>query len=117
MLLLLRILAASILLLALMSFFYARSERFSKIGRWLILLLSVLLIAFVVAYEVMQENQSEKNRELLSAFLQGKTLICKEYEVTQDRFNFTGGTKVFNGKEHIQELQGVIVSIEECGLK
>jgi hypothetical protein len=117
MIVLIRIIAVSILALILLSFLYSKSEKLGKRSKFIALLLSVLLIFLIVFYEITLERQTKAHRELLDAFNQGKTLICGTYEVSGDKFNFSGGTKVFLGKESIKELQGVMIQIDKCELK
>ena len=117
MVVLIRIIAVSILALILLSFLYSKGEKLGKASKFIALLLSVLLIFLVVFYEIGLDKKAKADRELLDAFNQGKTLICGDYEVSGDKFNFSGGTKVFLGKDGVKEFQGVIAPIDKCELK
>lgn len=115
--LVIRILAIVIFIAALGSLFYYKSEKFNLASKLILGILCIVLLASIVFYELSLEKQSEANREVLNAFNQGKTLICKDYEVTKEQFNFVGGTKVFSAKEEFKGLSGVILSVEECRIK
>ncbi|MDR0762391.1 MAG: hypothetical protein LBF13_05025 [Campylobacteraceae bacterium] len=108
-----RAILAVILLFIIMFIFYSKSGRFTFAKHLIIGTLILLLIGVIAFYEISGTKQSKLNRELLDAFNQNKTLVCKEHEVTSADFTFVGGTKVFTQKKAGQS----IISIEDCEVK
>jgi len=68
----------------------------------------------IYIYESNVDNNAEYNREIVNAFRQGKTLICKEYKVDKERFLYISGTQTFIPKSNETTLEGVIVKVSAC---
>ena len=66
------------------------------------------------AYSFVVDKQTLSNRELVNHFNQGKTLICKEYEVSSEKFGYENGTESFVAKSSQKALAGVIVPLSSC---
>lgn len=97
--------------------FYAKSEALSRKSKLIVFLLIGHLIGFGWLYEFNNANQREHNREVLSAFKQGKTLTCKEVEVNHKSFIYVSGTLSFMPHEMNQEHKGLVIDIATCKLK
>jgi hypothetical protein len=111
--LLVRALFAAILLLILLFALYSKKGMFTLGRRIIIGVLILFFIGIIAFYEINDTKRSGLNRELLNAFNQNKTLVCKEREVTSADFSYVGGTKVFTQKDKGQ----TIVPIEGCEVK
>ncbi|MDR2081057.1 MAG: hypothetical protein LBP54_04140 [Campylobacteraceae bacterium] len=110
---LVRIILASILLFILIFILYSKSGRFTLAKRIIVGALIVLLVGIIVFYEISYTKRSKQNRELLDAFVQNKTLVCEEREITAGNFTFVGGTQVFTLKDRGE----IIISIDNCKVK
>jgi len=98
-------------------FFYAKSEALSQKSKIILMLLIALAIGFGWLYELRTSHQSQHNREILSAFKQGKSLTCKEIEVNNKHFIYVSGTLSFMPNETNAEHKGLVIDIATCTLK
>lgn len=97
--------------------FYAKSEALNRKSKIATLLIIGHAIGFGWFYELNNANQSEHNREVLSAFKQGKTLTCKEVEVNNKTFIYVSGTLSFIPKDTNENHKGLVLDIVTCKLK
>lgn len=97
--------------------FYANSEALSRKSKIIVFLVIGHLIGFGWLYELNNANQREHNREVLSAFKQGKSLICNAIEVNHKQFIYVSGTLSFMPNETNQEHKGLVIDIATCTLK
>ncbi|MBR8463138.1 hypothetical protein KDD93_00930 [Campylobacter sp. faydin G-24] len=91
-----------------------KDEKLSKKTKAIIT--AILAVMSVIAY-IYEQNISEnesKSIAILNKFKQGKTIVCGEYNVTNDKFNYEFGTATFVVKRDIKELDGVIIPIKKC---
>ncbi len=99
------------------SIFYANSETLSRKSKIVIFLVLGHLIGFGWLYELNNSNEREHNREVLSAFKQGKTLTCKEVEVNNTRFIYVSGTLSFIPNDANNEQKGLVIDSATCNIK
>lgn len=97
--------------------FYAKSESLSRKSKIVALLIIGHAIGFGWLYELNNANQSENNREVLTAFKQGKVLTCKEIEVNNKEFIYISGTLSFMPNETNQKHKGLVIDIATCNVK
>lgn len=97
--------------------FYAKSEALSRKSKWILFLILGHVIGFGWLYELGITNQSEQNREILTAFKQGKTLTCKEIDVNNKTFIYVSGTLSFIPKDTNEKHKGLVLDIVTCKLK
>ena len=97
--------------------FYAKSETLSKKSK-IILFVSVgILIAFGWLYELNSSQKSQNNREVLSAFKQGKIITCNDIDVSNKEFIYVSGTLSFMPNDTNQNHKGLVIDIVTCKLK
>ncbi|MGG7049120.1 MULTISPECIES: hypothetical protein [unclassified Campylobacter] len=104
------------ILLFLAAIWMIKDENISRKAKAVIT--AVLLCGGIFAY-IYESGVSERESQvaqLLSAFHQGKTLICSDKSVSMDKFNYEFGTACFMPKREFIELNGVIVKISDCEL-
>lgn len=83
------------------------------------LFVTIAILSLVIYfYESFQTNSALKNREIVNAFKQGKTLTCKDYDnVNKDNFIYVSGTQTFIPKGGVETLEGLIVRVSTCSVK
>ena len=97
--------------------FNAKSETLSKKSK-IILFVSVgILIAFGWLYELNSSQKSQNNREVLSAFKQGKIITCNDIDVSNKEFIYVSGTLSFMPNDTNQNHKGLVIDIVTCKLK
>ncbi len=81
--------------------------------------LSIAFISLVLYfYENFMTKTNLHNREIVNAFKQGKSLVCKEYDnVNKREFIYVSGTQTFIPKSGIETLEGLIVRVKTCKVK
>jgi hypothetical protein len=97
--------------------FYAKSEALTRKSKIVALLVVGHAIGFGWFYELNNANQSEHNRDVLSAFKQGKILTCKEIEVNNKGFIYISGTLSFMPNDANVEHKGLVIDIATCNIK
>ncbi|WP_187647086.1 hypothetical protein [Nitrosophilus labii] len=91
-------------------YFFTGLTKRLKVSIVLSLLLGWILI---LGYSLYQDKKRKLHEKLLYSFNHGKVLICKDVNVTNDKFNFVSGTLVFVGKEKTK-YEGLVVPIDLC---
>lgn len=91
-----------------------KDEKLSKKSKILLSVFSILVIFVAYVYERNLSLNSQKDFEILTKFNQGKVIKCKDYNVTNLKFNYEFGTATFMAKHEISELRGVILDIKDC---
>jgi hypothetical protein len=105
------------ILVILGAIFYAKSESLTRKSKMIVILVLGHAIGFGWLYEFNNANQSEHNREVLSAFKQGKSLTCKEVEIDNKRFLYVSGTLSFIPNDANEAQKGLVLDIATCKLK
>ncbi|AFL67857.1 hypothetical protein [Sulfurospirillum barnesii] len=103
--------------LFLSALWYANNEALSKRNKQILLVLIVLTIGSGGVYEWQNDKKSAHNREMANAFKQGKTLLCKDKEISNESFIFVSGTQSFIPNETNTNDKGVVIDIVTCKLK
>ncbi|WP_281950527.1 hypothetical protein [Nitrosophilus kaiyonis] len=85
----------------------------TKRVKFLIILSLIIGWLLIFTYSMYQDKKRKYHEYLLFNFSHGKTLICKDINVTKEKFNFVSGTLVFVGKEKT-EFEGLVVPIDSC---
>ncbi|AQW81987.1 putative membrane protein [Campylobacter pinnipediorum subsp. pinnipediorum] len=98
----------------LMAIWAIKDEQLNKKFKAFIVFIVLLFIGFAYFYESKVDDRSEKNISILNKFRQGKTIICRDQNVSKDKFNYEFGTSSFMPKREFTELSGVIITISEC---
>ncbi|TLD80420.1 hypothetical protein LS68_006585 [Helicobacter sp. MIT 05-5293] len=80
----------------------------------------LLLVAILIGiYNLWQEQESEQFGHIQSAFNQGKAIPCvfegKEYQITNNTFNFNNGTMSFLGKPS-SPFNTLIIPLKNCSV-
>ncbi len=76
------------------------------------ILFSLILSAFV--YEAKLSDKEDRNRVVINAFNQGKSIYCENNEVNSSYFLLNFGTLSFVPKEDKTEFKGVVYPVEKC---
>ena len=97
--------------------FYAKSEALSKKTKITLSVLIGLLIGSGWLYELNSSKKSQNNREVLSAFKQGKTITCNGVDVSNKEFIYISGTLSFIPNDTNQNHKGLVIDIVTCKLK
>lgn len=75
---------------------------------------AIMIFVAMYFYNSMQTNNEEYNRQIVNAYMQGKTLTCKAYKVDKKDFLYISGTSTFVSRSDKKELQGVSVQVSTC---
>lgn len=86
---------------------------FTKQNKIIIGILVVILFLIISIYTAIQDNNNQKDIDLISSFMRGEAIKCGDIEVKNDKFNFTNPTLSFIGKKDT-EFYGKIISIKQC---
>ena len=95
--------------------FYAKSEALSKKIKIILSVFIGLLIGLGWLYELNSSQKSQNNREVLSAFKQGKIITCND--VSNKEFIYVSGTLSFIPNDTNQNHKGLVIDIVTCKLK
>jgi hypothetical protein len=99
-----------------LAFVIAKLEVLTPRAKTLIFTLMMTILATAILYEFMVSKTQQQNRQLINAFSQGKTLICKDKQVTKENFLLESGTSSFMAKQGKTDITGIIYAIEDCKL-
>jgi predicted PurR-regulated permease PerM len=105
-----------IVFLIVLAFVISKLEILSPRAKTLIFTLLMTTLATAILYEFMVSKTQQQNRQLINAFSQGKTLICKDQQITTDNFTIERGTSSFMAKQGKTDIAGIIYAIEDCKL-
>ncbi len=86
-------------------------------GKSVIFAILMMMVASAILYEFMVSKTEEKNRSIINAFNQGKSITCMDKTVTSKNYNLEIGTLSFMAKPNIKEIAGEVYSIKDCKLK
>jgi len=103
-----------LLIVAILLIFVSKKESLTNSIK-IYIILSFLLIFFAGwIYTFYNQKTAQNEREIINAYEQGKTIICRDYKVNNNNFIFISGTLSFIAKENIKDLKGVVVDISTC---
>lgn len=105
-----------ILFILLVAFFISKSDSLAKKEKITIIGVIATLILIATLYEFIFSKKNQTSRELANNFVQGKTLICKDAEVSNTKYELERGTGSFMPIDTKKTL-GTLYSIEDCRLK
>lgn len=94
-----------------------KDEQLSKKSKSIILVSAITIVTAVVIYQVIFDNKSANNRELLIHFNQGSNLTCKNITINQKDFNYFAGTNTFLANDNNKSMRGLKISIDDCEIK
>ncbi|ECW8955187.1 hypothetical protein F5R70_07105 [Campylobacter lari] len=99
---------------AILFFFIFLRKKIGKISNYLLILILILMVAFAVKFELSATRGGVLKKEIFNAFLQGQSLICKDFNVSREYFNFEHGTQSFisNGKN--KQFKALVFDIKDC---
>jgi chromate transport protein ChrA len=83
-------------LFALVLHLYTELKKVQKIS---ISLGALAIVLFAIAYNAYTNEQSEKMRQVITAFKQNKSVTCQGVEVNSTNFTLSIGTYTFIGKK------------------
>ena len=95
----------------------ARLEAISHEKKLHILKIAALVLALLWLYEMSVDHEETKVRNLYNAFKQGKTIVCKDQNVTSEHFYFETGTESFVSTDEKGPLYGLIYPADECEIE
>ena len=95
----------------------SQSKLLTSRGQTVVFALAMMILASAILYEFMFSKTEQQNRDLINAFTQGKSIICKEATVTQENYILERGTLSFMAKSDNKKITGIIYSIEDCSIK
>jgi hypothetical protein len=98
-------------------FLITREKRLSSGVRIFAILFLVLSIVLAVLYEYGLNQANEKNQTIIKAFKQGKTLVCKEQNISNLHYIYENGTASFQPNSKEKDFVGSIYSIQECNIR
>ncbi|MBE2985116.1 hypothetical protein CCAL9344_07320 [Campylobacter sp. RM9344] len=88
-----------------------------NISKKIKIIITVVIISsgiFAYIYETKKLDTADKNLQLLAEFRQGKSLVCGDINVTNEKFNYEFGTSCFMPKREFKELSGLVIKISDC---
>jgi Ca2+/Na+ antiporter len=92
----------------------SKKNSFSRNQKIIVTVVATIFVVAVYFYESSSDADAQKNRDMVNAFRQGQTLVCKGYEVDNTRFIYVSGTQTFIPKKSEDELKGVILEVSTC---
>ncbi|KAA6225364.1 MULTISPECIES: hypothetical protein [unclassified Campylobacter] len=101
---------------AILIFVYALREKLGKKAKPAFFILFLLLILGIGIFEYKNIVKGHKQDDLLIAFNQGKSLICKNIIVESSNFNYEFGTSSFISKDINKSLKFLVLDIKDCKL-
>jgi energy-coupling factor transporter transmembrane protein EcfT len=82
------------------------------------MMVSILVIIILgTVYELNKNANAQESREKVNAFLQGKTLLCNNIEVSKKDFDYVSGTQTFVPLSNNYEHKGLILEVSKCTIK
>lgn len=105
------------IVLVLLSVFYAKSESMSLKLKISMVLIIVLIIGLGFIYQSSASSQAQQNRDVLSAFKQGRAVQCGDIEVNTKTFIYVSGTLSFVPNDKNMEHKGLVIDIVTCTVK
>lgn len=106
-----------ILVIALVALFANNSAQMDKQTKIYITLGAFVLFGLMYFYESSKNNTEEYSRQIVSAFTQGKELLCDARIVSNKDFIYVSGTNTFMPRDGKMELQGIIIEVATCTLQ
>jgi len=94
--------------------FISKQEEFSKAAKVSIMISLGLSILIAILYEYGSYKYDNQNRVKEIAFKQGKTLICKDQNVTNKTYLYEPGTASLMPNSKDSTFIGAIYPIEDC---
>jgi len=86
-------------------------------GKSVIFAILMMIVSSAILYEFMFSKKEEKNRTIINAFNQGKSIICLEKTVSNQDYNLELGTLSFMAKPDKIDIAGTIYSMKDCKLQ
>jgi hypothetical protein len=84
----------------------------SKQGKLKVFYIFSFIFIAVLAYEIFESENSDKNREVILKFIHKESIYCKGKEINSTNFNFVSGTLTFVGKN--SNNKDIIIDVKEC---
>lgn len=100
--------------LLVISLFTIQREEFSLKTKIIVILTLIVIISLASWYELGQDSEAEITRDNVNAFLQGKTLTCKDVAVSKEEFDYVSGTQTFVPKRENKKYQGIVLEAIKC---
>jgi len=82
-----------------------------------ILKIIAIILTLGWLYQTFVDSTETSHRELVIAFKQGKTLLCKEQPIHNKHFYYEGGTMSFVAYDKNNSVTGFIYPINDCKIK
>ncbi len=96
--------------------FISRQKDFSKAAKTSIITSLGLSVLLAILYEYGSYKHDDQNRIKEIAFNQGKTLICKDHNITNSIYLYEPGTASLMPNSKDSKFIGEIYPIEKCHL-
>ncbi len=104
-------------LIIIVTIFAAKFETISQEIKIRIFKIVAVVLTLGWLYQTVVSGTQTSNRELVNAFKQGKTLLCKEQDILKNSFYYEAGTMSFVALNKNESLSGIIYPIEDCEIK
>ncbi len=112
-----QIILGLIFIIVILAVFLTKSESVSTKTKTGVLGFFIFLITIAFLYEFVFTKKEQSNREIVNAFKQGKTLMCKNSDVNQTNFLYESGTQSFMPRIGKKDIIGNIYDIKDCTIK
>ncbi|AXP08454.1 hypothetical protein N4T57_03850 [Campylobacter hepaticus] len=77
-------------------------------------ILFVICIILIVFFEFKNTQKSHLKNDIIVAFNQGKSILCKDINISKMYFNYEFGTGSFISKDNNQSFNSLIIDIKDC---
>ena len=94
--------------------FISKQEKFSKAAKTSIMISLGLSVLLAILYEYGSYKYDNQNRIKEIAFNQGKTLICKDQNITNKTYLYEPGTASLMPNSKDNTVIGAIYPIDDC---
>ncbi len=105
-----------IIFLVLLIIIISNIEALSTRMKAIIFAVIMMILSLAILYEFMFSRVEEHNRKLVNTFMQGKTLICNDNNVSQKNYILERGTLSFMAKKSELNIVGTIYDVEDCSI-
>ncbi len=96
--------------------FSSKSKTLPKKSKIALVVTLGALLVFGYLHEIKSTQQDKKDQELLSAFKQGKVLLCNGISVSKETFMYVSGTLSFIPQATNVQNKGAVLQLHTCSI-